>query len=261
MFKSFEISDPRFEAEGLRTVTVKSPSLKGRGDISVWAPDGIPPSALVILLHGVYGSHWSWSKQGGAHRTAARMLAAHTAVPMALAMPSDGLRGDGSGYIRHEDGIDFERWIVEDVPLAIHQALPQLPESAPIFIAGLSMGGFGALRLGSKYSSKFSGISAHSSVTHLSQLNQFMEETIGGSESDPTDACSLSAICQAGSNLPPLRFDCGTSDPLLNHNRVLHDALTRKGVDHTYVEFAGGHEWSYWEKHLEDTLRFFSGLV
>ena len=261
MFKSFEKSNPRFEVDGLRTVTVKSPALKGRGDITLWAPDEDVPVAVVILLHGVYGSHWSWTGQGGAHRTAARLISTKAIVPMVLAMPSDGLRGDGSGYILHEDGVDFERWIVEEVPTAVRRALPQIGMNTPIFIGGLSMGGFGALRIGSKHSKQFKGISAHSSVTHLSQLSQFMGEKLVPIGSDETTECALKSICRAGSHLPPLRFDCGTSDPLISQNRALHELLVQKGIQHTYSEFSGGHDWNYWELHLADTLKFFSGLV
>ena len=78
-FRSVEISDPRFEREGLRLVTVKSPALRRRGDVAVWSPPldaGQAPLPLVILLHGVYGSAWSWPLQGGAHLTAARLVEA-----------------------------------------------------------------------------------------------------------------------------------------------------------------------------------------
>ena len=56
--------------------------------------------------------------------------------------------------------------------------------------------------------------------------------------------------------LPPFRFDCGVDDPLLQSNRQLHHALQLDGIEHEYDEFAGGHEWPYWTRHFEDTLRF-----
>ena len=75
------------------------------------------PLPLVILLHGVYGSAWSWPLNGGAHLTVARLIEAEEIAPVALAMPSDGLWGDGSGYVPHADA-DYERWIVDEVPAA-----------------------------------------------------------------------------------------------------------------------------------------------
>jgi putative tributyrin esterase len=56
--------------------------------------------------------------------------------------------------------------------------------------------------------------------------------------------------------LPPLRFDCGTEDPLLEPNRALHMALTELCVPHVYEEFPGGHDWQYWAEHVRRTLAF-----
>ena len=257
MFKTVCVSDQRFETDGLRSVVVKSSALRGRGDVTVWSPPG-PPVALVVLLHGVYGSHWSWALQGGAHHTARRLYDAGEIPALALAMPADGLRGDGTGYLRHPDGVDYERWIVDEVPAAARAALPDLRPDVPQFIAGLSMGGFGALRVGARHHTRFAGISGHSSITHLDQMAPFVEEDISTLAADAADASALDAILAAGHRLPPLRLDCGVDDPLIDDNRILHAALRANGVPHTYEEFAGGHEWAYWETHLADSLRFFA---
>jgi S-formylglutathione hydrolase FrmB len=136
---------------------------------------------IVILLHGVYGSHWAWALKGRAHRTARDLIRSGKIPPMVLAMPSDGLWGDGSGYIRqtarHRGG-DFERWIIEDVPALVSEAVPQASLSSPLFIAGLSMDGFGALRIGAKHGARFRGISGHSSITHFGQMTHFVEEPL-----------------------------------------------------------------------------------
>ncbi len=259
-FRTIAVSSTRYEFDGLRFVTVKSSALRGRGDVTVWAPDGAVPKALILLLHGVYGSHWSWALQGGAHRTAARLVEAGAVPPVVLAMPSDGLRGDGSGYVRHADGVDFERWIVHEVPAAARIAAPTLPPDVPMCIAGLSMGGFGALRIGARHARLFHGISGHSSITHISQMAQFIEEdyrAFGAID----DASVLDAIVAAGDALPALRFDCGTSDQLIAENRALHRALRERGIPHVYEEFPGTHEWAYWEEHVGDAFRFFAEVL
>ena len=61
----------------LRVLTVKSGALRARADITVFAPPGadtITDVPLVLLLHGVYGSHWNWTLNGQVHRTALRMI-------------------------------------------------------------------------------------------------------------------------------------------------------------------------------------------
>ena len=81
------------EVLGVHHATVQSPALGRRADVSFYLPQGLEkqPLPLVLLLHGVYGSHWAWMFKGGAHETAAR-LAAETGQPFMLAMPSDGPR-------------------------------------------------------------------------------------------------------------------------------------------------------------------------
>lgn len=258
-FRTIRVSDPRFERDGLRIVTVKSKALQGRGDLSLYVPTECPQNVpVVLLLHGVYGSHWSWSMGGGAHLTAARLIAAGEMRPMVLAMPSDGLWGDGSGYLQHQKK-NYERWIVEEVPAAVAEVVDQVTDQSPRYIAGLSMGGFGALRLGGKYAERFAGIAAHSAITHFEQLAEFVEEPLAAYGAPTQDYGAAEALIRKP--LPPLRFDCGTADPLLEANRTLHAQLNEAGIQHIYEEFEGGHEWPYWELHLEDTFRFFNSLI
>ena len=262
-FRTIEISEPRYEADGLRWVTVKSPALRHRADLTLFVPSqakfksNVP---VVILLHGVYGSHWAWALKGGAHRTAARLIESHQIPPMVLAMPSDGLWGDGSGYLRHRER-DFERWIVEDVPAAAREAVSTVTEQSPLFINGLSMGGFGALRLGGKYPGRFAGAGGHSSMTHFDQFTMFVEEPLETYACPREDRSVLEIFLKNRERLPALRFDCGTEDQLIEFNRELSRELRGAGIAHMYEEFPGGHSWPYWETHLEDMLRFFAAQI
>src|SRR5581483_8402883 len=160
-FRTVEISNPRFEANGLRFITAKTPNLKGRGDVCVYSPPNLSKTDSVpvaVLLHGVYGSAWSWAYSSGVHLKVDEMIKSGELPPMILAMPSDGLWGDGSGYLPH-DGFNFEKWIAEDVIDLVINYIDRAQKSSPFFISGLSMGGFGALRIGAKYGYKFKGIS------------------------------------------------------------------------------------------------------
>jgi len=257
-FRTSEISDPAFESNNLRFITVKSKHLKGRGDICVFVPpvENLANVPLVILLHGVYGSAWAWSQKGGVHRTAWELMQKGALQPMVIAMPSDGLWGDGSGYVPHHQ-LDFERWIVDDVPAAVQQHISMVSAQSPLFISGLSMGGFGALRLGLKYPEKFQGISAHSSITHLDQMALFVEENLTNHTKTDTHSV-IGAVDKTTSTLPKIRFDCGTEDSLLEHNRALHKKMEDQNIPHTYQEFSGGHDWSYWQKQVVKTLLFFN---
>lgn len=262
-FRTIKVSDSRFERDGLRYVTVKSPALKQRGDIVLFVPEGATEGAdlpLVTLLHGVYCSCWSWAYFAGAHLTAARLIKEGEIPPMVLAMPSDGLWGDGSAYVQHAEQ-DFEEWVVRDVPRAAIEATGVVSASSVQFLGGLSMGGFGTLRLGARNGGQYRAISAHSSITKIEQFAEFVEEDLASYCVEEPAPSALEAILTHRHSLPGLRIDCGVDDVLIEHNRELHRELEEAGIDHLYEEFPGIHEWAYWEEHLVDTLRFFAAQI
>lgn len=264
-FRTVELSDPRFEVNHLRFIALKSPHLKGRGDICVFVPPGIQPGEavpVILLLHGVYGSAWSWAYNTGVHLQALEMIQRGEIPPMIIAMPSDGLWGDGSAYLPH-NGYDFEKWVAEDVVDVLIEKISGAGKDSPLFIGGLSMGGFGALRIGAKYGQRFSGISAHSAITSLGQMKLFVEENLANyaQEDRREDEDVLSTFQKYRASLPPVRFDCGTSDQLLAYNRELHRQLLRQHIPHVYEEYPGGHQWTYWESHIRRSLVFFASLL
>lgn len=252
------------EFQGLHFITVKSNALKKRADITVYNGcknyKNLKSVPLVILLHGVYGSHWAWALKGRVHETLQKLINEKQVSPMILAMPSDGLFSDGSGYVPHQLE-DYEKWIVEDVIDVMKEQFTQIDEQSPIFITGLSMGGFGALRIGAKYPKLFKGFSGLSSITNFQQLELFLEDFEQLKMAAITQESVLEWMIANREILPPFRFDCGRDDLLIDYNRELHSALKKNKINHQYQEFSGGHTWSYWEKHIAKTLIYFNELA
>jgi putative tributyrin esterase len=244
------------EEDHLRYVVCESEPLGGRGDVALFIPpDQGEPMPLVILLGGVFGSHRAWVEQGQAHRTARRLIAEGRIRPMVLAMPADGAWSLDTGFVRHVGGA-YERWVMEDVVRCARGWAPWLgPE---VFLAGLSIGGYGALRLGAKYGGRVRGISAHSPITRLNDMERFLAEPNSYLADEPFVGVW---IARHRASVPPLRFDCGTEDPLIDASRRLHDELSRQHVVHVYQEFPGAHDWNYWRSHLEDSLVFFENRL
>jgi putative tributyrin esterase len=244
--------------ESLRFLNFRGEALGWRGDVLLFTPpevESLQRVPLLLLLHGVYGCAWNWWLNGGIDSIATEMLRDGKTSPMMIAMPSDGLWGDGSGYVPHADA-DCEKWIVDDIPRCLRELFPRVdPEK--FLLAGLSMGGYGALRLGMKYASRVQGISAHSAVTAVAQLPRFIPfpvEAFQYAGEIETDLLHWAKVNK--DKLPPMRFDCGTDDSLIESNRALHRALTELRVPHVYEEFPGGHDWPYWSHHIRDTLAF-----
>lgn len=262
-FRTVERADPAVSAEGLDFVTVKSSALRRRADVTLFVPPaarGVRDLPIITLLHGVYGSHWAWALKGRAHLTAARLIAQGRLPPVALLMPSDGLWGDGSGYVP-QTGLDAERWIIDEIPALARQLLDGCSERSPLLVAGLSMGGFGALRLAGKHPQRIKAAAALSAVTEAAQLANLLEESMDGWSPAPADRSVLAALAGASGPLPPLRIDCGRDDELLEANRALHLALQQARVRHLYAESPGGHDWPYWTRTLEQSLSFFGDVL
>ena len=263
-FRTIEISNPQYEANHLRFITVKTPNLKGRGDICVFVPPNIQKNEIVpvvILLHGVYGSAPSWAHQAGVHLKANELIKQGVLPRMIIAMPSDGLWGDGSAYLPHNT-YNFEKWITEDVVDAVIESIDGATAKSPLFISGHSMGGFGALRIGAKHGDKFRAISAHSAITALPQMRLFVEEKLKDlMQPNFIDEDLAATFKYYRHHLPPIHFDCGDFDILVGYNRELHKTLEREGIPHTYKEYSGEHEWSYWAEHIIDSLKFFAGQL
>jgi S-formylglutathione hydrolase FrmB len=264
-FRTIEQSDPAIAANGLTFFTVKSPALGRRADVTAFVPPAARDVAdlpMVVLLHGVFGSHWAWALKGAAHLTAARLIAEGALPPVALLMPSDGLWGDGSGYVAHADA-DAERWIIDEVPALAREMIATCTKRSPLLLAGLSMGGFGALRLAGKYPQRITAAAALSTMTDVGQFDRLIEERRGDWSTAPADRSVLAALTGVTGDgpLPPIRFACGRDDPYLEANRELHRALQRGGIPHQYSEDDGDHDWSYWARALDGTLRFFGDVL
>ncbi|RCH55285.1 esterase family protein [Mucilaginibacter hurinus] len=260
-FRTINFSTHVDGLEHVRFITAKTPNLKGRGDICAFIPPGTQPGdnlPVAILMHGVYGSAWNWVYNGNVHLAALTMIEQGEIPPMILAMPSDGLWGDGSGYLPH-NGYNFEKWITEDILNALIETVPGATAASPLFIAGLSMGGFGALRIGAKYGHLFKAMAGHSSITSLPQMKLFVEEDLAEyAQSDNTDEDVLATVLKYKDTLPPMRFDCGETDLLIEYNRELHQQLTNHNIAHSYAEHPGEHEWPYWSQHIQTSLKFFA---
>ncbi len=257
-FPNAQLSDPVPGNENLRFLNFRGEALPHRADVLIYSPpvaEALKRLPLLLLLHGVYGCQWNWWLNGRIDKTAAQMLRSGDMLPMMIAMPSDGLWGDGTGYVPQPHG-NYEQWIIQDIPNCLSELFSQV-STDKFFLAGLSMGGFGAMRLGMKHAARVLGISAHSSVTQVEQLSRFIHyppNTFQFAGEQDTSLLHWAEVNRG--HLPPLRFDCGTEDPLIEDNRQLHRKLTKLDVPHRYEEFPGNHDWQYWTEHVRSSLAF-----
>ena len=250
----------------LTTVHWNSTVLRKKTMMHVLLPDvGKPPFATLYLLHGMSDDSSVWTRF-------TRLEMYVRDLPLMVVMP-DGYRGF---YTDNEEGPAYAQHIAEEVPAFVERHFQARPERAARAIGGLSMGGYGALRLGMGYADRFCSVHSHSGAVGwgtamgVADLEKVAErrgwtsdftlelKRIFGTRPHGTshDLRWLASRAMAAGNLPELLLDCGTGDFLLEDNREMHRDFTREGVPHTYREFPGEHNWDYWDEHIREALEF-----
>lgn len=214
-------------------------------------PDpGAPPLRTMYLLHGYSGSTASWVTEGWPLGEWAERYR------LAIIMPE----GENSFYVDHFTRRDFYgEFIGRELVDFTRRLFPLSHERGDTFIAGLSMGGFGALRNGMKYSDTFGHVISASAANVRDELREATDEPnhVGATrgyfasvfgdldaveETDRSlDGCAreLAASCRPR---PDIFFGVGTNDMLMTPNRHFRDTLTSLGIEHTYAEIPGTHD-------------------
>ncbi len=219
-------------------------------------PDvGTPPFATFYLLHGLSDDYSIWLRRTRIEQYAAR-------YPLAIVMP-DGFRG---AYTNADNGPQCATYMTADLIGAIERNFNVKPTRDARCIGGLSMGGYGSLRLSLGYPELFSSVTSHSGALMWGSLPPVRTKPTVASEfelifgADPKgtehDLQFLAARCKKQKTLPKLRIDCGTEDFLLNQNRTFIESLKSMKIPHQYAEYPGAHNWDYWDVHIQEALAF-----
>ena len=226
-------------------------------------PDaGTPPFPTLYLLHGLSDDSTMWLR-----RTRLEIYAA--ALPLIIVMP-DGYRGF---YTDNEEGPAYARHIGEELPAFIERAFPAIPRRDARAIGGLSMGGYGALRVGLGYPDRFCSLHSHSGAVGWGRNGKYEAlPKSPGREADITaerlrifgrspdgtdhDLLALAKRAKRARKLPKILLDCGKDDFLLEDNRAFAKELEAAKIPHTYQEYPGAHDWDYWDTRIRQALAF-----
>ncbi len=296
----------------VRTDTIWSPSLGAYKALVVYLPPSYDAQRsarypLLVYLHGRSGNERNWTETGLLHRTMDSLVRAGGREAI-IAMPD----GDDGWYttwnqlgditacradpVRREPSASYcvpwtryDDYIARDVVAHLDARYRTRAFRDARGIAGLSMGGFGAITLALQYPDVFTAAASHSGVLSprylgptpfspppryanstaelqraagslWSDLRYVMgKDTIGWNARDPGRLVQRRQ--QRDRVLPALMFDVGTADPFVDQNRDLHATLTRLGVPHRYAEWPGAHTWAYWQQHAAESLQFLLGNV
>ena len=224
-----------------------------RGLIGVDTADVDVTYPVLYLLHGMSDDHTIWSR-----RTSIERYADERGI--AVVMPTTEL----GWYTNMKHGRRWRTYIGEELPAICHDFFPRISQKREdTYIAGLSMGGYGAYALAMTYPEQYSaaaGLSgAYMPLRFGRDTEPFWQDIFGtmsdftGSENDLV--ATSSRLVREGGPLPRLYMWCGTEDGLYSQNLAMRDHLNAIGwEDFTFEESAGNHNWKCWDEKIQTVL-------
>lgn len=219
------------------------------------------PYKTLYLLHGILGNYTDWLNGTNIQRWADEKN-------LAVVMPS----GENMFYLDQEKvHALYGEFIGKELVNMTRKMFPLSNKREDTFIAGLSMGGYGALRNGLKYHETFGYIGALSSAVVVGELENYTDdsplfmqtksyvESIFGDlqkvkESDKNPEWLALKLKSEGAKLPKIYMACGIDDTLIHLNRKFYNKLKSAGIDIVLEEGPGNHEWDFWNTYIKKTL-------
>jgi S-formylglutathione hydrolase FrmB len=209
---------------------------------------------VLYLLHGWQGDETNWIKR-------TRLVQLASSYPLIVVTP----RAGNSWYVNSAtDPADrYADYIVDDLIADVDNHYRTIAAPPQRAIAGLSMGGYGALLFTFRHpglfgftgsiSGAFAGPSGIEDV--LPELKPSTDQAFGaaGATRKENDLDELIAAADP-SKTAYLFLECGTTDPLLPSNRHVVDELSSHKFVYEYHEFPGAHTWSFWDNSIPALL-------
>lgn len=213
----------------------------------------------LYLLHGHSDDHTAWQRWTSIERYV-------EGLNLAVVMPAVHL----SFYNDMAYGGKYWQFISEEVPALVRDIFPLSSRREDNFVAGLSMGGYGAFKLALTHPDRFAAAASLSGAVDIAEVVRekkedpenkvWLEEmhTVFGDLSkvpgSKNDLFMLARKVAKAPVKPRLYQCCGTEDDLYPDNVRFRDAVRKLPLDLTYEEGRGEHNWAYWDQMIQNVL-------
>ena len=215
------------------------------------------PAPVLYLLHGLSDDDTTWLRRTSIERYVAER-------GWAVVMP----QVHRSFYTDEVYGSRFWTFVSDELPRLVGTFFQVSTRREDTFVAGLSMGGYGALKLALRRPEQYAAAASLSGALDLGALvgqgrwwpedPRMYERIFGpGSAVGPDDDLLELVRRSDPAALPALYACCGTGDELLPGNQAFDAACREAGVPLTTSWSPGEHEWGYWDDRIVDVLAFF----
>lgn len=207
---------------------------------------------VLYLLHGWNGDYNSWTKQTA--------LMQHAAEYQIIIITPEG----GNSWYTDSATVpsdQYEAYVMRELVPDVDNRFRTIADRPGRSIAGVSMGGYGALKFGFKYPEKFSLAASMSGALDATSRTDdaSIMQTFGEPESPARKTNDLVRLAREFPTdrqalLPYFYLDCGTDDPWLVFNRDLSGVLLERKIVHEYRQLPGTHLWPYWDRQVREVM-------
>ena len=217
---------------------------------------------VLYLLHGLTGHSSNWIE-----KTRVALYATHYDLFIVMVEGNDGWYTDSATVPADR----YESYILKELIPDVEKRFRVSQERTGRAVAGLSMGGYGAVKFGLKYPEMFGLVASMSGAFSAGSWTEkelkdpgFIRDSVlntFGSADSPTRAANdvlklaREMSVERIKSLPFIYFDCGTEDFLFKDNRDFAGLLVERKIPHEYRQLPGSHNWQYWDMQIRDILR------
>jgi len=240
------------------TLHLRSDALELNTTVNLLIPQDVKVGEkfkVLYLLHGYIGDHTDWTRYTSIERYAWEYR-------YAIVMPAV----NNSYYMDTASGLKYFTYITKELPQFITTMFPVSDKKEDTFIAGLSMGGYGALKAALTYPERYqkaASLSGALNIDHIADLavedpkNAWFRSVFGNKPTQNTsnDLKYLIRLHKRHNvQLPNLYLVCGTEDFLYQDHVQFHQFLVDEKIDHIYLDAPGVHDWAFWDEHIQKIL-------
>jgi len=213
------------------------------------------PYQTLYLLHGMTEDQTIWMRRTSIERYV-------EGLPLAVVMPAGHL----GWYTDMKYGRDYFSFITDELPKICERMFPLSSSREDRFIAGLSMGGYGAMKAGLAAPDTYCAAASFSGAMDVLEIYDGLDEAekaafddIFGSKDEFRGSvndlfASAERLAKTSDKSPELYMWCGTEDFLYNGNLRFKDHIKKLGLPLTFEEGPGDHQWKYWDECIKRTL-------
>ena len=230
---------------------------------NVLMPQGRGGYKTLYLLHGAGGDYASWLLKS-------RVTDYAEGKNIAVVMPS----GNNKCYVNNRYGKDYFTFLTEELIEKCETWFDLSPKKEDRFIAGMSMGGYGAVHAALKRPELYGKAFSYSGLLDISERflrpqGLDLKPVFGEKEDFSTVAADLfelthkTGINLSGNvdNLPEIFITCGLQDKRIEMSRKLYEAMKQENFNVHYITETGGHDWTYWDACIQNTIQILNDKV